>query len=380
MSWKPWKMDVANELKAEVKPKFIKLHPMSIELVVSTDSKAEEALKKDLGFMAGMKVACTNHSKTALQKMKGVLIDADKQAAGFTSDAMMAGMFLRPIHMEMEKYFDDGCEHIQKDVGNLLAKKRKETEALKKSAIKFDLDLKFDGIEIPQKGGPQKKVLGGGLKLPPLDVDLGKDVNLTKLRKLIEEATQVSDKFDKALNDLSTNKSQQAKTTDAEEKKKAAALVEKAGSEVDELIDLHKKTLEEAVEEWKVQSRPLKDADKLIKEWEDDIADDKSKFPPSAKSAIQSELGKVKTWSGPLTKYRMALSTALKDSSINKKFTEARDNVVGGKSGDSLADSVDDWTKNLKSQLVSFERELKKSAATLDASVKKITKLASQKN
>jgi hypothetical protein len=42
MSWKPWKMDVANDLKAEVRPKFIKLHPMSIELVVSTDAKAED--------------------------------------------------------------------------------------------------------------------------------------------------------------------------------------------------------------------------------------------------------------------------------------------------------------------------------------------------
>jgi DNA repair exonuclease SbcCD ATPase subunit len=373
-------MDVANELKAEVKPKFIKLHPMSIELVVSTDAKAEDCLKKDSGFMAGMKVACTNHSKTALQKMKGVLTHADKQAAGFTTDAMMAGMFLRPIHMEMEKYFDDGCEGIQKDVGKLLAKSRKEIEALKKSPIKFDLDLKFEGLEIPQKGSEKKVVGGGGLKLPALDVDLAKDVDLTKLRKLIEEADKASNQFDSDLDKLRRAKIELAKTSDKETKEKWTEISEKAAEDVNERIDQHKRVLEEAVEEWKQLSRPLKDADKLIKEWEDDVEGDKSKFPPAAKSAIQSELKKVKVWSLPLTKYRMALSTALKDAGINKKFTEALDSVNAGKAGDSLADTVDDWTKNLKAQLVGFEKELKKSAATLDVSVKKITKLASQKN
>jgi hypothetical protein len=350
-------------------------------LVISTDGKAEEALKEDRVFMTGMKVACMGHSKAALQKMKSVLTQADKEAAGFTNAGSMAGMFLRPIHMEMEKYFDDGCEHIQKDIGKLLEKKRKETEALKKSAINFDLDLKFDGLEIPQKGGEQKKVVGGGpVKLPPLDVDLKKSVDLAKLRKLIETADKASDEFDKALKELGLCKSQLAKSTDADKKKELGAELEKATQEANEQIELHKRTLEEAVEEWRQQSRPLKDADKLIKEWEDDVADDKSKFPPAAKSAIQSELNKVKVWGLPLTKYRMALSTALKDSSINKKFTDALANVDKGKAGESLANEVDDWSKNLKSQMAGFERELKKSAETLDISVKKITKLASQKN
>jgi hypothetical protein len=353
---------------------------MSIELVISTDGKAEDALKRDLGFMSGMKVACGNHSKAALQKMKNVLTHADKEAAGFVNAGSMAGMFLRPIHMEMEKYFDDGCEGIQKDIGKLLEKKRKETEALKKSPIKFDLDLKFDGLEIPQKGGEKKVVGGGPLKLPALEVDLKKDVNLTKLRKLIEEADKASDEFDKALKELSSNKTQLAKTTDSNKKKESTALIDKATEDVKTQIELHKKTLEEAVEEWKHQSHPLRDAEKLIKEWEDDVADDKSKFPPSAKNAIQSELTKMKAWSLPLTKYRIALSAALKDSSINKKFTEALASVESGKTGDSLADAVDDWTKNLKAQMAGFERELKKSAETLDISVKKITKLAAQKN
>src|ERR1017187_9814055 len=109
MSWKPWKLDVATELKADVGPKFIKLHPMMMELVVSiADSKLEAALKSDKGFMTSMIALCKNNSKTAVQKMQGVLKHADKTAAGFTSDAQMAGMFLRPIHMEMEKYFDEG--------------------------------------------------------------------------------------------------------------------------------------------------------------------------------------------------------------------------------------------------------------------------------
>ena len=132
MSWKPWKMDVANELKAEVKPKFIKLHPMSIELIFATDGKTEDFLKKDTAFQIGIKAAVL-HNKTMLQKMKGVLTHADKEAAGFTTDGFMASMFLRPIHMEMEKYFDDGCEHIQKDIASLLAKRRKEADALKRA-------------------------------------------------------------------------------------------------------------------------------------------------------------------------------------------------------------------------------------------------------
>ena len=240
---------------------------------------------------------------------------------------------------------------------------------------------------------------GGTVKVSPLEVDLDKDVKLDKLKTLIKQAAQGTDKFrsslsdlekfKKALSDLSDKKSKQPKSTDEATKKKLDAEVEKATDEVEKAtaevktqIELHKKTLEDAVEEWKLQSRPLKNADKLIQEWEDDVADDKADFPASAKSAIQSELIKIKNWSLPLTKYRMALSTALKDSSINKKFTEALDSVLAGKGDGSkgLADSVDEWTKSLTAQLTGFEREIKKSAVALDASVKKIIQLAGKKS
>lgn len=381
MSWKPWKMDVANELKSEAKPKTIKLHPMSMELVVAIDSKAEGELKKDARFMVSMLGLCKSHSKTALQKMKGVLSPADKTAAGFTEDAQMAGMFLRPIHMEMEKYFDDACEDIQKEVGNLFAKKRKEEEYLKKSSIKVELEVKFEGLEIPQKGG-QKKVVAGAVKLAPLDVDLNKDVSLAQLRTLITEAGKAADDFDKALEALVDAKKDEKIAKGDDQKKQIAEVIETATNDVNEEIALHKKIVDAAVAEWKDQSRPLKDADKLIAEWEDDVADNKSKFPPAVKNQVLSELTKVKKWSGPLMKHRTALSTALKDSSINKKFTEARDQVMEGKfsGGDALSKAVDEWNNDLKKNLAVFERELKNSAKILDESVKKITKLISQKS
>ncbi len=533
MSWKPWKMDVANELKAEVKPKFIKLHPMSMELVVSSiDAKAEGELKKDVRFMVPMLGLCKNHSRTAVQKMKGVLTHADKQAEGFQTDAQMAGMFLRGIHMEMEKYFDDGCEDIQKEVADLFAKKRKEEEYLKKSAIKVELDVKFEGLEIPQKGG-QKKVVGGAVKLPPLDVDLDKDVDLAPLKKLITEAvtkgeevnnslrklavevrndnvrkhkTELADTdkelkavqkeiedaqkelkdaekelkqaeqdqqsmkqqdvdkdfedADKALQDaiqkrkaakakLATLQSKESKTPEEEEKvqkaqekfdaahaargqaetarKKAEEIKRRADSEkkhaeaelkrleaekkrieaeknlqdkkvdaekkqeeafiktatakVNALIAEHKNAVDDAVGLWKEKTAPLKQAEKLIKEWEDDINDNKSKFAPAVKSQIQSELAKVKKWELPLTKSRMAIATALKDSTINKKFTDARDQVVEGKpEWEALVKSANEWCDTLNEQLGTFEKELKRSAVILSESVKKIKKLAGQKS
>lgn len=382
MSWKPWKIDVATELKSEAKPKFIKLHPMSIELVVSIDDKSAAELKSDAKFMVSMLALCKNNSKAALQKMKGVLTHADKQAEGFTNDAQMAGMFLRPIHMEMEKYFDDGCEDIQKEVSNLFAKKKKTEEYLKKASIKIDLELKFDGLEIPQKGGDKKKVLAGGaVKLPALDVDLDKDVNLADLLKLIATAGKLVDDFQQGLKVLGLQKGAQDKAGDEEDKKVEEA-IKKTTAQVNQLVAEHKKTLEEAVAEWKTQVRPLKDADKLIQEWEADVAGNKSGFSPGVKSSIQSELVKVKKWSGPLMKYRVGLSTALKDASINQKLAEARDQVVEGKSADgkALTQAVDGWNDTLTTQLKTFQQELKRSAKVLDESVKKITKLAAQKS
>jgi hypothetical protein len=383
MSWKPWKLDVATELKSEVKPKFIKLHPMLIELVVSIDDKSAAELKKDPKFMVSMLGLCKAHSKTALQKMKSVLTDADKQAAGFTSDAQMAGMFLRPIHMEMEKYFDDGCEDIQKEVGNLFAKKRKEEEYLKKASIKIDLELKFDGLEIPQKGGEKKKVVGGGaVKLPALDIDLDKDIDLTNLRKLIAESGTIVHDVQAGLEVLAKQKVAKDEAAADENNKKVDDAVTKTTSQVNQLIADHKKALDEAVQEWKQLARPLKQADRLIQEWDDDVADNKSSFPAAVKSSIQSELSKVKKWSLPLTKYRNGLSSALKDAGINKKLTEARDQVVAGKAsgGEALADEVEGWSQDVEKQLKAFDQELKRSAKVLDESVKKITKLASQKS
>jgi hypothetical protein len=386
MSWKPWKLDVATELKSEVKPKFIKLHPMLIELVVSIDDKSAAELKKDPKFMASMLGLCKSHSKAALQKMKSVLTDADKQAAGFTSDAQMAGMFLRPIHMEMEKYFDDSCEDIQKEVGNLFAKKRKEEEYLKKASIKIDLDLKFDGLEIPQKGGEKKKVVGGGaVKLPALDIDLDKDIDLTNLRKLIIESGTIAHDVQEGLGVLAKQKvaeDEAAPDQNKDQTKKIDGAITKTTSQVNQLIADHKKALDEVVQEWKQLARPLKEADRLIQEWEDDVADNKSSFPPAVKSSIQSELSKVKKWSLPLTKYRNGLASALKDAGINKKLTEARDQVLAGKAtgGEALADEVEEWSQDVQKQLKAFDQELKKSAKVLDECVKRITKLASQKS
>jgi hypothetical protein len=386
MSWKPWKLDVATELKSEAKPKFIKLHPMLIELVVSIDDKSAAELKKDPKFMVSMLGLCKSHSQKALQKMKSVLTDADKQAAGFTSDAQMAGMFLRPIHMEMEKYFDDSCEDIQKEVGNLFAKKRKEEEYLKKASIKVDLELKFDGLEIPQKGGEKKKVVGGGaLKLPPLDIDLDKDIDLTKLRKLITSSGAIAHDVQAGLEVLAKQqaaKEEAGQDQDEDQNKKEEQALTKTTSQVNQLIADHKKALDEAVEEWKELARPLKQADRLIQEWDDDVADNKSSFPPAVKSSIQSELTKVKKWSIPLTKYRTGLSSALKDAGVNKKLTEARDQVLAGKAsgGEALAEEVEEWSKDVEKQLKAFDQELKRSAKVLDESVKKITKLVSQKS
>src|SRR5215831_4174864 len=142
MSWKPWREDVAAELKAKVRPKFIKLHPMSMELVI--DERAKDLVIKDNQFMKQLQTLCETGAKKSTEKMKGVLDRADKHAEAFTTDGHMAGMFLRPVHMEMEKYFDEGSEQIQKAVVQLFKGK------LKTTLPKITLDLKFGGLEIPQ--------------------------------------------------------------------------------------------------------------------------------------------------------------------------------------------------------------------------------------
>jgi hypothetical protein len=384
MSWKPWKEDVAAELKSTVRPKFIVLHPMSMELAISVDSKAQEALSKDSKFVEKLKKVCDTNANAASAKMKTVLTHADKQAEGFTSDASMAGMFLRPIHMEMEKYFDEGCKKIQKDVTELFTAKKKELEVLKKSSLKIDLDLKFDGLEIPQKGG--KKL--GAVKIPHLDAKL-KDIKLQTLKGVLDESIKLTEGLKKALKEVFDDQvevkaveKQTAKPGEDQAKEKegeeATKELDKSNEVAKKLANQHKQKVVGAVEEWKKAAFPLKNADRQIEDWEKNLIGNKQ-LGIVATQVIHIELKRVKDLSAPLLKTRASISMALKDTSIAKTIDEALEEAGKGSSGwVKRVEMARDWAVKVKAQVEDLEKGLIRSGQQLDAAAKKITEMAAK--
>lgn len=156
---------MAAALKSKARPKTIIINKIDVELLIDLDDPSHKLMSKDAAFIQKIKKVCDQISDAAVDDMEKLIRRADAQAKGF--DAQLAGLFLRPITIEMEHRYDAACKKVEQEATKLIEEYRKAHDSLKKSAIRLNLDGDFQG---PTIQFDKKSVGTGGAKLPPIHV------------------------------------------------------------------------------------------------------------------------------------------------------------------------------------------------------------------
>ncbi len=337
MHWNVWKDDVAAALKASAKPKNIILHPMSIELIIGIDDKAQKAIVKDRGFTESLKKVCDKISDKAVKDMEPTLKKADSQAPGFPED--MVGLFLRPVHITLERSFDEACKRMEKDVARLFGDYCKINEYMKKVAIKIDLDVTFDGIEIPSK--TKKKSAGGGVKLAAIEVgdtltegskglqDLLKQANDTVRRVGIKIHSELQTFEKKRIGLLASNQSVPDNKDDP-----SSDPMKKEAEDLQRSIQLHTANLAKLSESWKSLSKMFKDAEAENDAWMKKFNAGKATMPPDKVKQITANMKQAEASIDMILKNTVRVSANLKAAVAGaEKFETAFVTATAGKTG-----------------------------------------------
>lgn len=379
MHWIAFKEDIAASLKSAAKPKTIVIHPMAIDLVVNIDDKAQKEIAKDNVFLAKLRKQCEQSADRAVKEMETTLKKADSQAPGFPED--MIGLFLRPVHVTLEKSFDEACKKIERDAAKLLDDYRKTNDAYKKVTIKVDLETKFEGIEIPVK-----RKVGGGIKLAPVEVgDTLTDAN-TRLRAFVTE----TEKFETA--SLDVEKALEALNTERLNLLKAGATKKVAGSddtsaaasddlkkekaEVTRQIALRESELAKLGELWKELSKAFKMAETEHDAWQKKFNAGKSKLSPEKVKQITVQIKKAEVAVDAVLKGMGRVSAALKAlEPVQAKMKKAAELV---ESGDRTWGREAQGARNLDKLLAvaasDFEKIVQQRVQVVNSAEKLITK------
>ena len=313
MHWNVWKDDLAAALKAAAKPKTIVLHPMSIELVIGIDDKAQKALVNDRGFTDSLRKTCDRISDKAVKDMEPTLKKADSQAPGFPQD--MVGLFLRPVHITLERSFDEACKRMEKDVAKLFSDYCKINEYMKKVAIKIDLEVTFDGIEIPSN---KKKSAGGGVKLAPIEfgdtlTEGSKDLqNFSKratdeVRRMGIRIYSEMQTFGKQRTTLLSKKKVQTAEDDNSEE-----LLEDKRNQIDHLIFSYYENFGKLSESWKAIAKTFKDAEGENDAWLKKFNTAKATMPAEKAKQIAANMKQAEASIDAILKSTVRVSAGLK--------------------------------------------------------------------
>ncbi len=337
MHWNVWKDDVGAALKAAAKPKTIILHPMSIELIIGIDDKAQKAISKDRGFTENLKKLCDKISDKAVKEMETTLKKADSQAPGFPED--MIGLFLRPVHITLERSFDEACKKMEKDVARLFSDYCKINEYMKKVAIKVDLDVTFDGIEIPTN--KKKTSAGGGVKLAPIEVGDTLTEGSKGLQNFMKQARDEVQRIGVRIHwDLQAFEKKRigllggnhSMATDADDP--SSNPLKKETEDLQKLIQLHTANLAKLSETWKALSKIFKDAESENDAWMKKFNAGKASMPPDKVKQITASMKQAEASIDMILKNTVRVSANLKAAVAGaEKFETAFVTATGGKTG-----------------------------------------------
>lgn len=338
---------MAAALKAKARPKTIIINKIDVELLVDLDDPSHKLMSKDSAFLQKIKKACDQVSDAAVDDMEKLIRRADAQAKGF--DQQLAGLFLRPITIEMEHRYDKACKNLEKEAAKLLDEYRKAHDALKKSAFRVNLDGDFQGPTIQF----DKKAVGtGGAKLAPVHMFGMLKESTADMRDCYNLSAAVSNVgllIKRELTALQESLKNKLKT-DKGAKLEGDETAKKCQAHIVQFLDNFKKM----EKHWSEVAEKIEGAGHAEKDWEKKFHSTKSKLLADKANRIETTLKKANVEIGAMLRSSARITTEMKTLETSlPKFEKALISLMEGNA---------EWPKDVSAALlvnIEIHKEIK---------------------